>query len=278
MNWAGIGVAAGVVLLAGVLAIAALVRLRRRPSLLVGLLAGAAVSVAVVIPWSVMAALTIGPAGPLDLTRSDSAGSYARLAAGPTGNAVEFAAVVIGICVACCLLAGWRSRPAGSADRWPEAAAWPWLEAAGPWPPGHDGCPVQDGARGASYRAAVGFSPAGRNRAQLTAAAAAGMSGAEAGRLARQCQYAGKRLAGLGHQMTWAPAGMRPPSCTGTCCQCEGAVTLTLNGPGAADVGSVFPGVGNGSPARCCGGQGGRRDPGTARSARRDRARAGERR
>jgi hypothetical protein len=70
----------------------------------------------VAVPWSAMAALTIGPSGPLDLTRRDPVGSYARLLAGPTGNAAEFGAVMTAIAVGV-LLAGRRRRRRRDARR-----------------------------------------------------------------------------------------------------------------------------------------------------------------
>jgi hypothetical protein len=90
-----------------------------RPGLSRALATGTLLSLLVVVPWSLMADLTIGTTGPLDLTGRDLPGSYARLAAGPTGNAAELAAVVITICAGCAVLAGWRTR------RRPEPAAGP---------------------------------------------------------------------------------------------------------------------------------------------------------
>jgi hypothetical protein len=104
---AGVAVVLVLVLLAGL----PLLRLWRRPTLRRATGTGMWLSLLVIVPWSLMADLTIGTAAPLDLTRRDLPGSYVRLAAGPTGNAAELAAVVIGICVACSVLAGWRSKP-----------------------------------------------------------------------------------------------------------------------------------------------------------------------
>jgi hypothetical protein len=72
------------------------------------LAAGAVLSLAVTSAWSFMASLTIGPSGPLDLTGRDLPGSYARLAAGPTGNGAELFAVVAFIFAACLLVSGRR--------------------------------------------------------------------------------------------------------------------------------------------------------------------------
>ncbi len=91
----------------------------RRPSLFRAVLAGTLMSLFVVLPWSFMASLTIGPAGsagPDGFSLRGLRGWYVRLAAGPTGNPAELAVVVIGLVVAYCLLAAWRSRrPAGEA-------------------------------------------------------------------------------------------------------------------------------------------------------------------
>ena len=78
------------------------------------LLAGTVLSLAVVSAWSWMASLTIGPAGPLHLTR-DLPSDYAQLAAAPTGNAAELFAVVAAIYALCLLVSGWRRHRRGGA-------------------------------------------------------------------------------------------------------------------------------------------------------------------
>jgi hypothetical protein len=85
-------------------------------SIRAALAAGTGLSLAVTAAWSWMASLTIGPSGPLDLTGHDLPGSYARLAAGPTGNAAELFAVVAFIFAACLLMSGLRRSRAGGAD------------------------------------------------------------------------------------------------------------------------------------------------------------------
>ena len=55
-----------------------------------------------------MAALTTGPAGPLNLTWRHPAASYMTLAAAPTGNGWELFAVVAFIYAACFLVTGRR--------------------------------------------------------------------------------------------------------------------------------------------------------------------------
>ena len=71
------------------------------------LTAGTVLSLAVVSAWSSMASLTIGPAGPLHLSRNLLA-DYAQLASAPTGNGWDLFAVVAVIYVACLLVSGWR--------------------------------------------------------------------------------------------------------------------------------------------------------------------------
>ena len=78
------------------------------------LLAGAVLSLAVVSAWSWMASLTIGPAGPLHLTR-DLPSDYAQLAAAPTGNGAELFAAVTVIYALCLLVSGWRRHRRGGA-------------------------------------------------------------------------------------------------------------------------------------------------------------------
>jgi hypothetical protein len=70
------------------------------------LVTGTIVSLAVTAAWA--SALTIGPAGPLDLTWRHPAASYVTLAAAPAGNGWELFAVVAFIYAACFLVAGWR--------------------------------------------------------------------------------------------------------------------------------------------------------------------------
>ncbi len=105
-----LSLAAGGVIVALLLGIAGLAWLWFRPGMVKALAVGAYLSLLVVVPWAVMADLTIGPSGPLDLTGHDLGGSAARVLAGTSGNAAELAAVVLGLCVACSVLAGWRSR------------------------------------------------------------------------------------------------------------------------------------------------------------------------
>ena len=78
------------------------------------LIAGTVLSAAAVSAWSWMASLTIGPAGPLHLTR-DLPSDYAQLASAPTGNGWELFAVVAFIFAACLLVSGWRQRRRGGA-------------------------------------------------------------------------------------------------------------------------------------------------------------------
>ena len=78
------------------------------------LVTGTAVSLAVTAAWSYVAALAIGPAGPLDLSLQHPVASYMALAAAPTGNAWELFAVVAFIFAACFLVsARRRARRAG---------------------------------------------------------------------------------------------------------------------------------------------------------------------
>jgi hypothetical protein len=72
-------------------------------------------SLAAVSVWSYMASLAIGPAGPLHLTWRHPAASYLALAAAPTGNGWELAAVVAFIFAACLLVSGWRRHRRGGA-------------------------------------------------------------------------------------------------------------------------------------------------------------------
>ena len=73
------------------------------------LVTGTIVSLAATSAWAWMSALTIGPAGPLDLTwRRHPAASYVTLAAAPTGNGWELGAVVALIFAVCIFVAGWR--------------------------------------------------------------------------------------------------------------------------------------------------------------------------
>jgi hypothetical protein len=83
-------------------------------SLRAPLAAGAILSFAVTAAWSWMASLTIGPAAPLHLSR-DLPSDYAQLAAAPTGNGWELAAVVAFIFAACLLVSGWRRHRRGGA-------------------------------------------------------------------------------------------------------------------------------------------------------------------
>jgi hypothetical protein len=81
------------------------------------LITGTTVSLAVTAVWAWMSALTIGPAGPLDLTWRHPARSYLLLAAAPTGNGWELFAVVASIFAACFLVSGLRQyRHAGGGD------------------------------------------------------------------------------------------------------------------------------------------------------------------
>jgi hypothetical protein len=77
------------------------------------LITGTVVSLAVVSAWSWSAALTEGPAAPLNLSRNLPA-DYAQLAAAPTGNAWELFAVVAAIYALCLLASGWRHRRDGA--------------------------------------------------------------------------------------------------------------------------------------------------------------------
>jgi hypothetical protein len=72
------------------------------------LVTGTIVSLAVTAAWAWVSAVTIGPAGPLDLTWRHPARSYLMLAAAPAGNGWELLAVVAVIYAACFLVAGWR--------------------------------------------------------------------------------------------------------------------------------------------------------------------------
>jgi hypothetical protein len=72
------------------------------------LIAGTIISLAVTAVWAWLSALTIGPAGPLDVTWRHPAASYLTLAAAPTGNGLELFAVVAFILAVCIFVAGWR--------------------------------------------------------------------------------------------------------------------------------------------------------------------------
>jgi hypothetical protein len=78
------------------------------------LIIGTIVSLAVTAAWAWLSSLTIGPAGPLHLTWRHPAASYLALAAAPTGNGWELAAVVAFIFAACLLASGWRRRRGGA--------------------------------------------------------------------------------------------------------------------------------------------------------------------
>jgi hypothetical protein len=78
------------------------------------LIAGTVLSLAVVLAWSYIASLAIGPAAPLHLGRNLLA-DYAQLAAAPTGNAAELFAVVAAIYAMCLLVSGWRRQRRGGA-------------------------------------------------------------------------------------------------------------------------------------------------------------------
>jgi hypothetical protein len=72
------------------------------------LVTGTIVSLAVTAAWSWLSSLTIGPAGPLDLTWRHPAASYVTLAAAPAGNGWELLAVVAFIYAVCIFVAGWQ--------------------------------------------------------------------------------------------------------------------------------------------------------------------------
>lgn len=72
------------------------------------LVTGTVLSLAVTATWAAMSALTIGPAGPLDLTGRHPAASYVTLAAAPAGNGWELLAVVAFIYASCIFAAAWR--------------------------------------------------------------------------------------------------------------------------------------------------------------------------
>jgi hypothetical protein len=74
----------------------------------VPLITGTIVSLAVTAAWAWLSALTIGPAGPLDLTWQHPAASYVTLAAAPAGNGWELFAVVGFIYGMCIFVAAWR--------------------------------------------------------------------------------------------------------------------------------------------------------------------------
>jgi hypothetical protein len=79
------------------------------------LIIGTIVSLAVTAAWAWLSSLTIGPAGPLHLTWRHPAASYLALAAAPTGNGWELAAVVAFIFAACLLVSGRRRHRRGGA-------------------------------------------------------------------------------------------------------------------------------------------------------------------
>jgi hypothetical protein len=72
------------------------------------LITGTIVSLAVTAAWAWLSALTIGPAGPLDLTWRHPAASSVTLAAAPAGNGWELLAVVALIYAVCIFVAAWR--------------------------------------------------------------------------------------------------------------------------------------------------------------------------
>ena len=72
------------------------------------LVTGKGASLAVTAAWASLSALTLGPAGPLQLTWRHPAESYVTLAAAPVSNDWELFAVVAFIYAACLLVAGWR--------------------------------------------------------------------------------------------------------------------------------------------------------------------------
>ena len=72
------------------------------------LVSGTFVWLAVTAAWSWMAALTIGPAGPLDLTWRHPVASYFVLAAAPTGNGWGLFATIAFIFAVCFVVAGRR--------------------------------------------------------------------------------------------------------------------------------------------------------------------------
>lgn len=78
------------------------------------LITGTILSLAVTAAWAWLSSLTIGPAGPLHLTR-DLPSDYAQLAAAPAGNAAELFAVVAVIYALCLLVSGWRRHRRGGA-------------------------------------------------------------------------------------------------------------------------------------------------------------------
>jgi hypothetical protein len=69
---------------------------------------GTILSLAITAVWAWLSALTIGPAGPLDVTWRHPEASYLALAAAPTGNGCELFAVVAFIFAVCIFVAGWR--------------------------------------------------------------------------------------------------------------------------------------------------------------------------
>jgi hypothetical protein len=104
-----------------------------RPGLGTSLAAGFAVSLSVVLPWSVAAALTIGPAGlpPPGASPLQLAG---WLLAGPSGKPGELAAVCVCPAALLAAVAGWRTRPGRA---WAKAVrAVSRAELAGPPPDG----------------------------------------------------------------------------------------------------------------------------------------------
>ena len=72
------------------------------------LVVGTILSLAAIAVWAWASALTIGPAGPLDLTWRHPAASYLTLTAAPAGHGRKLFAVVAFIYCACFLVAGWQ--------------------------------------------------------------------------------------------------------------------------------------------------------------------------
>jgi hypothetical protein len=72
------------------------------------LVTGTVLSLAVTAAWAWLSALTIGPAGRLDLTWRHPEASYVTLAAAPAGNGWELLVVVALIYAVCIFVAGWR--------------------------------------------------------------------------------------------------------------------------------------------------------------------------
>jgi hypothetical protein len=81
------------------------------------LITGTVLSTVVTVTWSFTASLTIGPAGPLHLSRNLPA-DYAALDEAATGNRWELFAVITVIYTLCLLISGCRRqrRQAGDAE------------------------------------------------------------------------------------------------------------------------------------------------------------------